>query len=126
MLHCSGNFTGSDASCAYVLSGYGTVFFNLNRLNVGVPLSSGVTIGVGYSVTGYLTLTANFAFSGHLLHLLLNIRRMYTSYREPVNKKVQAINYISNIDIISQGIMYVKHFFQKVHIFFFKRRRDIM
>ena len=126
ILHSSGNFTGSDASCAYVLSGDSTVFFNLYRLNVSVPLSSGVTVGVGYCVTGYLTLTTNFAFSGHLLHLLLNIRGMYTSYREPVNKKVQAINYISNSDIIAQQNVDVKHFFQKVPIFFFEMGRVII
>ena len=79
-----------------------------------------MTVGVGYSVAGHLTLTANFAFSGHLLHLLFNIRGMYTSYREPVNKKVQAINYISNSDIISQQIVRVKHFFEKRISFFSK------
>ena len=63
ILHSSGYFSGSDASCAYVLSGNGSVFFNLYGLNVCVPLSSGMTIGVGNVVSGNLALTTNIAFS---------------------------------------------------------------
>jgi hypothetical protein len=72
LLYCSGDFTGSDASCAYVLSGNGTAFLYLDGLDVYVPFSSGMTIGMGYIVSGNLALTTNLAFFRHILHLLLN------------------------------------------------------
>ena len=66
LLECSANLTGSDASGAYVHSGNGAVLLNLYALNVSIPLSSGMSVGVGNVVSGNLTLTANCAFLRHL------------------------------------------------------------
>ena len=61
----SGNFTGSEAVCADVDPLYGSVILNFYSLDIGVPLSSRVTVGVGYVVAGNLTLSADLALSGH-------------------------------------------------------------
>ena len=64
-------FSGSDASCAYIDSGNSAVFFNFYRLNIGIPLSSGMTVGVGNVVSGNLTLTADCTLLRHVNDLLL-------------------------------------------------------
>ena len=53
----------SDASCAYVRSSYCTIVVDSYSLNVCIPLSSAVSVGMGYCVTGNLSLSANFTFS---------------------------------------------------------------
>lgn len=58
----SGNLVGADASRAYVLSGNGSIFIHFDGLNVSVPFSSCMPVGVGYIVSGNLSLTTNFAF----------------------------------------------------------------
>ena len=62
-LHRAGNFSGSDASGANVLLDDGAVFLDSDGLNICVPLSSGMTIGVGYVVTGNLALATDLALS---------------------------------------------------------------
>ena len=52
-----------EAARADVYSASGAVLFDFNGLDVCIPLSSCMTIGVGYVVTGYLTLAADFALS---------------------------------------------------------------
>jgi hypothetical protein len=59
----SGDFAGTDAARADVLSDDGAVFLDSDTLNVGIPLSSGVSVGVGNVVAGYLTLAADLALS---------------------------------------------------------------
>ena len=67
---CSGNFSGLDASCADVDPSGRSVLFHSYSLYVCIPLSSCMTIGVGYVVSGYLTLAADLALLGHLDYLL--------------------------------------------------------
>ena len=58
--------------CAHVSFSYCAVFLSDSySLDISIPFSSGMSVGVGYSVTWYLSLTANFALSWHLPHLLL-------------------------------------------------------
>ena len=56
--------------CADIDPFNGSVLLNSYSLDVSIPLSSGMTIGVGYVVTGNLTLSADLALSGHVLNLL--------------------------------------------------------
>ena len=56
--------------CADVHPSGSSVLFNSYSLYVRVPLSSRMTIGVGYVVSGYLTLAADLALLGHLDYLL--------------------------------------------------------
>ena len=53
----------SDASCAYVSSSYCTIVVDSYSLDVCIPLSSAVSVGMGYCVTRNLTLSAYFTFS---------------------------------------------------------------
>ena len=53
----------SDTSCAYVCSSYCTVVVDSYSLNVSIPLSSSVSVGMGYTVSGNLSLSANLTFS---------------------------------------------------------------
>ena len=57
-------FIGSDASCAYIRFSDSPVgFFHSYCLNIRVPLSSCMSVGVGYRVSRYLSLTADLALS---------------------------------------------------------------
>ena len=67
---CSGNFSGFDAACADVDPSGRSVLFHSYSLDIGVPLSPGMTIGVGYVVSGYLTLAADLTLLGHFVDLL--------------------------------------------------------
>lgn len=53
----------SDASCANVCSSYCTVVVDSYSLNVGIPLSSSVSVRMGYTVSRNLSLSANLTFS---------------------------------------------------------------
>ena len=53
--------------CADIDPFNGSVLLNSYSLDVSIPLSSGMTIGVGYVVTGNLTLSADLALSGHFM-----------------------------------------------------------
>jgi hypothetical protein len=75
-LQSSRNFAGADAAGADVLSDDRAVFFHSYALDVGVPLSSGVSVGVGNVVAGNLTLAADLTFSGHVLNLLYTPKRV--------------------------------------------------
>ena len=70
-LQSSGDFAGADAAGADVLSDNGAVLLDSDALDVGVPLSSGVSVGVGNVVAGYLALAANIALLGHFVNLLM-------------------------------------------------------
>ena len=67
---CSGNFSGFDAACADVDPSGRSVLFHSYSLYVCIPLSSCMTIGVGYVVSGYLTLAADLTLLGHFVDLL--------------------------------------------------------
>ena len=55
---------------AYVHPSGSSVLFHSYSLYVSIPLSSCMTIGVGYVVSGYLTLAADLALLGHSIDLL--------------------------------------------------------
>ena len=59
----TGDLVGSDASCAYISSSNCTIVIDSDSLNVCIPLSSCVSVGMRNSVTGNLTFSANFTFS---------------------------------------------------------------
>ena len=57
------DFVAAYASCAYVLSRNCSVLFNFYSLNVCIPFSSGMPVGMGNVVSGYLALTTYFTLS---------------------------------------------------------------
>ena len=116
LLHCSGNFTGSDASSAYVLSGNSAVFFNLNGLDIGIPLSSGMAIGVGNVVSGNLTLTANITLLRHSLHLLHNPRGLKFQTLTPL---LEAVLFSHSGDY-NTSTCYFASFFFNISLFMIK------
>ena len=63
----------SEAACAYGSFSDSAVIVDPYGLDVGVPFSFCMDIGVRNSIYRCLTLAAYFAFSGHLPHLLLSI-----------------------------------------------------
>lgn len=65
------DFVASYASCAYVFSGNCSVFYNSYSLNVSIPFSSCMSVGMGNVISGNLTFTTYFTLSWHLPHLLL-------------------------------------------------------
>lgn len=67
------DLAGSQALCTNLGSPYSSVVVDSDCLNVCIPLSSCMSVRVGYIVAGNLTLSANFTFSGHLPHLLSNV-----------------------------------------------------
>ena len=70
LLDRSGNFTGTEASCTHVGLSDRAVIVDTNRLDVRIPLTSCVSVGMGNVVSGYLTLAADLALLGHLDYLL--------------------------------------------------------
>ena len=75
-LQSSRDFAGADAAGADVLSDDRAVFLDSHALDVSVPLSSGVSVGVGNVVAGYLALAANIALLGHFVNLLCTPKRV--------------------------------------------------
>ena len=61
LLHGAVYFAGSETTCANFRSSDDTVLFDSDRLDVRIPLSSRVSVGVGYVISGNLSLTANLA-----------------------------------------------------------------
>ena len=57
------DFVAPNASCAYVLSRNCTVFFNFYSLNIRIPFSSGMSVGMGNVISGNLSLTTYFTLS---------------------------------------------------------------
>ena len=53
--------------CADVDPFNSSVLLNSYSLDVSVPLSPCMTIGVGYVISGNLTLSADLALSGHFM-----------------------------------------------------------
>lgn len=51
---------GSDASGTNISSSYCSVVIDSDSLDVRIPFSSGMSIGMGYVVSGNLSLSANF------------------------------------------------------------------
>ena len=64
------DLAGSHALRANIGSSDRTVIIDSDRLDVGIPLSSRMSIRMGYLISGNLTLSANFTLSEHLPHLL--------------------------------------------------------
>jgi len=44
------DFIAANASCAYVLSRNGSVFYHSNCLDICIPFSSGVSVGMGHAI----------------------------------------------------------------------------
>jgi hypothetical protein len=63
----------SEAAGANVGFSYSAVIVDPYGLDIGVPFSLCMDIGVRNSISRCLTLAAYFAFSGHLPHLLCNL-----------------------------------------------------
>jgi hypothetical protein len=62
VLNGSTNLIGANASCANFPLQDRTVFINFNSLDVGVPFSLGMPIGVAHVVSGSLAFSAHLAF----------------------------------------------------------------
>jgi hypothetical protein len=62
-LHASRYLTGTNTGRADVDTLYRAALVNPYALNVGIPLPTGVTVGVGNIISGNLTFSANHAFS---------------------------------------------------------------
>ena len=61
----------SEAACAYGSLSYSAVIIDPYGLDISVPFSFCMDVGVRNSISRCLTLAAYFAFSGHLPHLLV-------------------------------------------------------
>jgi hypothetical protein len=62
----------SEAACAYGSLSYSAVIIDPYGLDISVPFSFCMDVGVRNSISRCLTLAAYFTFSGHLPHLLLS------------------------------------------------------
>ena len=71
----------SDASGAYVSFSYFAIVIDSNSLNVGIPFSLGMSVGMGYIVARNLSLATYFALFRHLPHLLTSKVFILTSAR---------------------------------------------
>ena len=60
----------SEAACAYGSLSDSAVIVDPYGLDIGVPFSFCMDVGVRNSISRCLTLAAYFTFSGHLPHLL--------------------------------------------------------
>lgn len=87
----TGYLARSKATCAYVGLSDRTVFFNSNRLDIRIPFSSGMSVGVRNSVSRSLTFSANFTFPGHLPHLLTNHKISVLTTRKELYHMQQGI-----------------------------------
>ena len=65
------NLARSEAACAYGSLSYSAVIVDPYGLDISVPFSFCMDVGVRNSISRCLTLAAYFAFSGHLPHLLI-------------------------------------------------------
>ena len=63
----------SEAACAYGSFSDSAVIVDPYGLDIGVPFSLCMDIGVRNSISRCLTLAAYFTFSGHLPHLLYSL-----------------------------------------------------
>ena len=61
----------SEAACAYGCLSYSAVIIDPYGLDISVPFSLCMDVGVRNSISRCLTLAAYFTFSGHLPHLLV-------------------------------------------------------
>ena len=61
----------SEAACAYGSLSYSAVIVDPYGLDISVPFSLCMDVGVRNSISRCLTLAAYFTFSGHLPHLLI-------------------------------------------------------
>jgi hypothetical protein len=71
----------SEAACAYGCLSYSAVIIDPYGLDISVPFSFCMDVGVRNSISRCLTLAAYFTFSGHLPHLLVNI--ILCRFRKP-------------------------------------------
>lgn len=69
-LKSSFNFAGLHAASAHLHPSYGTVIIHPYRLDVRIPFSLGVDIGMAYLVAGNLALTTDLTLVRQLKHLL--------------------------------------------------------
>lgn len=69
-LNDPGDFSGTDAPSAHALASHGSAFVDFDWLDIGIPLSSRMPVGVGNVVARCGALSTNITFSGQLLHLL--------------------------------------------------------
>ena len=65
----------SEAACAYGCFSYSAVIVDPYGLDIGVPFSLCMNIGVRNCVTRCLAFAAYFTFSGHFPHLLCSFFR---------------------------------------------------
>ena len=73
----------SEAACAYGSFSYSAVIVDPYGLDISVPFSFCMDVGVRNSISRCLTLAAYFTFSGHLPHLL--IVSCLARFRKPCN-----------------------------------------
>ena len=66
ILYCAVYFSGSETFRADICFPDSSVIINSDRLNVSVPLSSGMSVRMGNIVSWNLSFSADFTFSRHL------------------------------------------------------------
>ena len=100
----------SEAACAYGSLSYSAVIVDPYGLDIGVPFSLCMDVGVRNSISRCLTLAAYFTFSGHLPHLLVVSFGFFA---------------FASLVIVTQQFFQCKHFFYsffsvfpKLYIFF--------
>jgi hypothetical protein len=93
----------SEAACAYGSLSYSAVIIDPYGLDISVPFSLCMDVGVRNSISRCLTLAAYFTFSGHLPHLLVTIF---------------VLPAIASLVMVTQQVFQCKHFFIHFSMFF--------
>lgn len=105
------NFSGSDTSCADICLSYCTIIINPYGLDICIPLPLCMSVGVGYTISTYLSFATYLAFSWHLPHLLFssNYLKLLSSF------SLRTVKIITQSILIIQGVL---SFFM-VNLYFF-------
>ena len=91
----------SEAACAYGSFSYSAVIIDPYGLDISIPFSLCMDVGVRNSISRCLTLAAYFTFSGHLPHLLV----VLLSFA------------FASLVIVTQPFFQCKHFFAHFSVF---------
>ena len=105
----------SEAACAYGSFSYSAVIVDPYGLDISVPFSFCMDVGVRNSISRCLTLAAYFTFSGHLPHLL--IVSCLSRFRKPCNTNT-SISQNASTFFAHFSMLYICLFFFKFNILF--------
>ena len=105
----------SEAACAYGSFSYSAVIVDPYGLDISVPFSFCMDVGVRNSISRCLTLAAYFTFSGHLPHLL--VVSCLARFRKLCNTNT-SISQNASTFFAHFSMLYISIFFFKFNILF--------